>query len=108
MTTRVINIKSKQPFDVYIGNRIRFQPAKYPQTKWGNPYAKYLKKYGRNKVIKLYKEYILNKPELLKLISLELKDKRLGRWCKPEACHGDFLAELADRGMLKRHQTSPL
>jgi hypothetical protein len=97
MTTRVINIKSKQPFDVYIGNRIRFHPEKYPQTKWGNPYAKYLKKYGRNKVIKMYKEYIMNETELLKLIPIELKGKTLGCWCKPEACHGDLLAQLADK-----------
>jgi hypothetical protein len=96
MTTRVINIKSKQPFDVYIGNRIRFHPRKYPQTKWGNPYAKYLKKYGRNKVISMYTEYIMNKPELLKLIPNELKVKRLGCWCNPEACHGDVLAQIAD------------
>jgi hypothetical protein len=75
INTRVINIKSKQPFDVYIGNRIRFHPAKYPQSKWGNPYAKYIKKYGRYKVIEMYKEYIMNKPELLKLIPIELKDK---------------------------------
>ena len=53
---RIINIKNKQPFDVYIGNRIRFHPAKYPQSKWGNPYAKYLKKYGRDEVIKMYKK----------------------------------------------------
>jgi hypothetical protein len=97
MTTRVINIKSKQPFDVYIGNRIRFHPQKYPQTRWGNPYAKYLKKLGRDRVIKMYQEYILNKPELMKLIPIELKGKRLGCWCKPEVCHGDVLAELADR-----------
>jgi len=97
MTIRVINIKSKQPFDVYIGNRIRFHPEKYPQTKWGNPYAMYLKKYGRNKVIRMYKEYIMKETELLKLIPIELKGKTLGCWCKPEACHGDLLAELADR-----------
>ena len=96
MSTRVINIKSKQPFDVYIGNRIRFHPQKYPQTKWGNPYAKYLNKLGRDKVIKMYEKYIMNKPELLKLIPVELKVKTLGCWCKPEACHGDILADLAD------------
>jgi hypothetical protein len=96
MSTRIINIKNKQDFDVYIGNRIRFHPQKYPQTKWGNPYAKYLKKYGRNKVIRMYKKYITDKPELLKLIPLELKGKRLGCWCKPLPCHGDVLAELAD------------
>jgi hypothetical protein len=51
---------------------------------------------GRDKVIKMYKEYIMDKPELLKLIPLELKGKTLGCWCKPEACHGDILAKLAD------------
>jgi hypothetical protein len=95
MTTRVINIKNKQPFDVYIGNRIRFHPEKYPQSKWGNPYAKYLKKYGRNKVIKMYKEYIRSRPDLLNQLH-QLKDKTLGCWCKPLPCHGDVLAELAD------------
>ena len=98
MTTRVINCKGgrEKNYDVYIGNLIRFHPEKYPQSKWGNPYAKYLKKYGRDKVIQMYREYIINKPELLKLIPIELKDKTLGCWCKPLSCHGDVLVELAD------------
>jgi Domain of unknown function (DUF4326) len=44
----------------------------------------------------MYREYIMNKPELLELIPTELKDKRLGCWCKPEKCHGVILAEIAD------------
>jgi hypothetical protein len=43
------------------------------------------------------RDYILNKSELLKLIPTEIKGKTLGCWCKPEACHGDVLAELADK-----------
>ena len=46
----------------------------------------------------------MNKPELLELIPAELKDKRLGCWCKPEKCHGDILVEIADNyntGILK-------
>ena len=78
MTTRVINIKTLEPYDVYIGNLVRFHPEKYPQTKWGNPYSKCLKKYGREKVIEMHREYIMNKPELFELIPTELKDKRLG------------------------------
>jgi Schitoviridae RNA polymerase len=97
MTTRVVNIKNKQDFDVYIGNKIRLHPQKYPQTKWGNPYAKYLKRLGRDKVVTMYKEYVMSKPESLKLISSELKGKTLGCWCKPLPCHGDILAEIADR-----------
>ena len=61
---------------------------------WHNPYT--VKKYGLEKVIEMYREYIINKPELLKLIPIELKDKTLGCWCKPKPCHGDVLAELAD------------
>ena len=86
----------KNLLDVYIGNKNRFWPLKYPQTKWGNPYSKYLTKWEREKVIEMYREYIKNQPDLLKLIPIELKDKTLGCWCKPDACHGDVLVELAD------------
>jgi hypothetical protein len=54
-------------------------------------------KYGREKAIEMYREYIMNKPELLALIPAELKDKRLGCWCAPLSCHGDVLAEIADK-----------
>ena len=64
-------------------------------SKWANPFA-----IGRNgareEVIAKYKEYILNKPELLRQIPLELKGKTLGCWCKPKVCHGDVLAYIAD------------
>ena len=52
----------------------------------------------------MHREYIMNKPDLLELIPAELKDKRLGCWCKPEKCHGDILVEIADNyntGILK-------
>jgi hypothetical protein len=97
LTTQVINIKNKQHWDTYIGNKVRFHPDRYPQTKWGNPYARYMKTYGRDRVVEMYREYILSKPELLKLIPIELKNKTLGCWCKPEKCHGDVLVELADK-----------
>jgi Domain of unknown function (DUF4326) len=45
----------------------------------------------------MYREYIMNKPELLKLIPIELMGKTLGCWCKPSPCHGDIPAELGDR-----------
>ena len=60
----------------------------------------------------MYKEWLLHGPpnltklvpaelnnirlELLRLAPIELKDKTLGRWCKPELCHGDILAQIAD------------
>ena len=102
MTTHVINLHNRKKeypngIDyVYIGNLIWRHPDKYPQTKWGNPWAKDLKKYGRDKVVAMYREHILANPELMNQLH-ELKDKTLGCWCKPEKCHGDILAELADR-----------
>tara|TARA_R110002074_G_scaffold32309_4_gene90215 strand:- start:1913 stop:2242 length:330 start_codon:yes stop_codon:yes gene_type:complete len=68
----------------------------------GNPYSHKegtLAKYHcetRQESIEKYKEYILNTPELLNRIP-ELQGKILGCWCKPKACHGDFLAELANK-----------
>jgi hypothetical protein len=105
MTTRVVNVRDYKPYNeywidqgpdsqyVYIGRFVRYQIPR--GSKWGNPFA-----IGRNgtreEVITKYREYVLNKPELLKLIPIELKDKILGCWCKPLACHGDVLAEIAD------------
>jgi hypothetical protein len=34
-------------------------------------------------------------PDILARIP-ELKGKRLGCWCKPDACHGDVLIELVE------------
>ena len=51
---------------------------------------------SRERVINQYREYIMNRPGLLRLIPVELKDKTLGCFCKPKPCHGDLLVELAD------------
>src|SRR5919107_4338619 len=98
MTTRVINIKSKEPYDVIlvdgIGKLEYLQSGEIPTklARWASDQEQ-----ERQRVISKYKEYILNKPELLKLIPIEIKDKVLGCWCAPKPCHGDVLAELADK-----------
>jgi len=71
-----------ESYDIYIGRG----------SKWGNPF--YIGSDGtREEVIKKYRTWILNQPELLESL-YELKDKVLGCWCKPKACHGDVLVEL--------------
>ena len=82
ITTVVVHCK-KDPYDVYIGR----------PSKWGNPFT--VEKYGRNKAIELYREWILSQPEILAKLG-EIRGKRLGCWCKPKSCHGDILAILAD------------
>jgi hypothetical protein len=79
--TRVVNCR-KEAYDTYVGR----------PSIWGCPFA-----VGhvadRPTVIRMYREWILNQPHLLKLLPT-LKGKRLGCWCKPKACHGDVLVEL--------------
>ena len=81
VTTRVVHCK-REPYDVYIG-----RPGK-----WGNPFT--IGPDGtREEVIIKYEAYIRSKPELLAALP-ELKDKVLGCWCAPKACHGDVLMRL--------------
>lgn len=81
--TKVVNL-NKEDSDIYIGR----------PSKWGNPFI--IGKDGtRDQVIEKYKEYILNNKDLLKDLP-ELKDKILGCFCKPLACHGDVLVKLIE------------
>lgn len=91
MTTKVVNKHHKLPYDVYIGRG----------SKWGNPFSHLpntLARYQvstREEAIEKYREWIINQPYLLEQL-FELKGKTLCCFCKPLACHGDVLAELAD------------
>ena len=98
MTTRVINIKVKN-LTMFIsvdgiGKLEYLQSGEIPTklARW-----RQTKNRKDKRVISKYKEHILNKPELLKLIPIEIKDKVLGCWCAPKPCHADVLAELADK-----------
>lgn len=75
----------KDKYDVYIG-----RPSEF-----GNPFV--IGQDGnRKEVIEQYREWLLTKPSLLAKIK-SLKGKKLGCWCSPDACHGDVLAELANK-----------
>lgn len=75
---------------LYIGRNMCFYVPGTVKSKWANPYS--AKKYGREKCLEMYREYITNS-DLIKDI-YELEGKELGCWCKPEACHGDILINL--------------
>ena len=64
-------------------------------SKWGNPFR--IGPDGdRETVIAKYRKWIKTQPNLLADLH-ELRGKSLICFCKPLACHGDVLAELADR-----------
>jgi uncharacterized protein DUF4326 len=79
-----------EPYDVYIGR----------PSKWGNPFSHknlpgVILKPSRAEAIAAYRLWIKTQPELLQALP-ELRNKVLGCWCKPQACHGDVLVELAN------------
>jgi hypothetical protein len=92
VTTRVVNIKSGEPFDIYIGRRMAHTDL--TESIWANPY-RIPQDGGRTEVLDKYHAHLLSRPDLLARLP-ELRGKVLACWCKPYNCHGDILAELAD------------
>ena len=94
LITRVINIKKETQFKElrstseyeYIGRG----------SYWGNPYSMYDKGESREEVIRKY-EYDFHHDKFTNKKKIEvykLAGKRLGCFCKPQACHGDILANF--------------
>jgi hypothetical protein len=89
----VVNL-NRSKFDVYIG-----RPGKgYSESAapWGNPYEVGVDG-TRAEVIAMFRKYLERSPTLLARLP-ELRGKYLGCFCAPASCHGDVLAELANRG----------
>lgn len=92
--TRVINIKTETEYQSdkstpsyeYIGRG----------SYWGNPYSMYEEGDDREEVIRKYKyDFDYEKfPNKEKSEIFKLAGKRLGCFCKPQACHGDVLADF--------------
>ena len=84
METRVVNLY-KEPYDVYIGRG----------SFWGNPFI--IGKDGtREEVISRYEIHIMDNADEFFDRLPELIGKRLGCFCKPQACHGDILIRMIE------------
>jgi len=93
MPTTIINIRSGDKYNVYIGrgNKRRGTVA----SKWACPFV--VGKDGtREEVVKKYEVYLIGNSKLMNSLP-ELKDKILGCWCKPLLCHGDVLVKYANK-----------
>lgn len=93
MPTRVVNILKTKDYDVYIGRGGQGKDGYF-----GNPF-RLSPEESRGATLERYKTYfnnrIANDPEFKQRVLL-LKDKTLGCFCKPHACHGDIIAEWLD------------
>jgi hypothetical protein len=92
--TRVVNIKKEAKYAViksspdyeYVGRG----------SYWGNPYSMFEAGDSREEVIRKFK-YDFDNEKFAKKEKSEvykLAGKRLGCFCKPDACHGDVLANF--------------
>ena len=80
---KVVHCKKDQ-YDTYVGR----------PSVWGNPFKEGLDG-TREEVIEKYRSYILGNERLMGMLP-QLRDKVLGCWCAPKACHADVLLELAN------------
>lgn len=90
--TKVVNKYHGEPYDVYIGRG----------SIWGNPFSHMagtkaqFRTTTREESVEAYKIWLYNQPDLLAQVHT-LKGKTLCCFCKPKSCHGDILAELANK-----------
>jgi len=93
--SKVVNLKKvngiRPEFDIYIGRKFDNGIDFFPESIWANPFSIY--RYGREKSVKLYEEYVRNTLKLYNSL-INLYNNILGCWCKPEICHGDVLVKL--------------
>lgn len=82
--TKVVN-KYRDSYDVYIGRG----------SDWGNPVA-ITNDVSREDAIEAFESMLQvtidSRPDILERLE-ELRGKTLGCFCKPQACHGDILAD---------------
>lgn len=81
---------NRDEFDVYIGRPCHGHAG----SKWANPF-RIGRDGNRTEVIEKYRNWIVTQVDLMACLG-ELKNKRLGCWCHPKECHGDFLAAFVD------------
>ena len=93
MQTVVVNIY-KERFDAYIGRAGRGEDGYF-----GNPFRTGNGTTREDAVLKFQKYFTvrIEKNSEFKRRILALKGKRLGCFCKPEACHGDVIADWLNK-----------
>lgn len=93
----VVNIKTcrdfgTKPGDVYIGREM----GRFKASAWANP-IHVTREVDRDEACDRYEKYIEARVDLDEVdISALSQAKRLGCWCSPERCHGDYLAKRID------------
>lgn len=94
LITRVVNIKKEIEFAGIKSNAVFEYIGR--GSYWGNPYSMFAEGDSREEVIRKFR-YDFDHEKFAKKEKSEvfkLAGKRLGCFCKPDACHGDVLADF--------------
>lgn len=97
MPTTVVNIRTGAFYDVYIGRAARGK-SQGSNGYFGNPY-RLAPGVQRGTTLDRFRTYFYDRLSAdgeFKARVMALKDKKLGCFCKPHACHGDIIAEYLD------------
>ena len=112
--TRVVNIKHREPYDVYVGRAVEYRHDLKPLG-WGNPWHRWnseseapLARYVRRTLLPQ-----LRQPAFVERLRA-LQGKTLACWCVPKGgtegdlvhpiCHAQILAAMADLLVLVERQ----
>lgn len=68
----------------------------WPESDFANPFVK-LAGTDRVTMVARYRDWLHERPAVLRRIPAELAGRAIGCWCAPAACHADVLAEEARR-----------
>jgi hypothetical protein len=75
-------------------------------TPYGNPFI--VGQHGnREQVIQKFADWIQTQPRLIERVRAELKGRDLVCSCKPAACHGDLLLQIANGGTITPVEAKP-
>ena len=91
MVVNVKTVKASDPEVIYIGRTF----GQFVGSGWGNPF-KITNQVSREQVVEQFRNWIVKQPQLMARLP-ELKGKKLACFCHPQQCHGDVLAELANK-----------
>ena len=95
--TRVINIKTKEPYDVYCGRESLYYGLK--ESLFCNPF-KIGQDGDRDEVLEKFKNYFykrLGEDDRFNYELWKLKGRVLACWCVPEKCHCQIIADFLDK-----------
>lgn len=112
--THVISLRWKKKGKDIVGERVKIDRS----TRWGNPFvSRFHMRYAFGVIhvddpVAAYKAWLngtaftkleqKRRNEILEKVG-ELKGKVLMCWCKPRPCHGDVLAEMAEKHDVDTH-----